>query len=307
VVALSNLHRQVLYGVNDIGKLKAVVAAEKLGQLNPDIVINAITQRITNANAWDMVANYDVVIDGSDNFATRYLVNDVCALQGKPLVMGSIYQYEGQVAVFNVGENATNYRDVFPVQPTAAEVPNCSQIGVIGVLPGIIGSMMANEAIKHIAGFGIPLYNTLLTYSALNNTVYEMDILVNSNARSLLPANQLAFEQMQYSDACTITVTEIDASDFSEMLTHSSVTVIDVREIGELPTVTEFEHWQWPLSSLKNIQQTLTNDTIVVFCQSGMRSLQAAQLLAEKYPHIKQINSLKGGIVLWKQQQINNK
>ena len=169
VVDESNLHRQVLYHMADIGKYKADVAAAKLKLFNPDVRFSAYPFRLTSQNAAELIARYDLIIDGSDNFPTRYLVNDTCVALNKPLVFGSIFQFEGQVSVFNY-DGGPDYRSFYPEPPLPDEVPNCAESGVIGPLPGIIGSLMANEVIKVICGFGEVLSGQLLIFNALNNT-----------------------------------------------------------------------------------------------------------------------------------------
>lgn len=170
VVDISNLHRQILYAAADIGHPKALIAKQKLNQLNPFVELITYTERITLANAQQLITGFDVAIDGSDNFKTRYLVNDTCAALSKPLVFGSILKFEGQVSVFN-HRSGPSYRDLFPEAPPENEVPNCAEIGVIGVLPGIIGTYMANEAIKLICGIGELLSGKLLTLNALDNSI----------------------------------------------------------------------------------------------------------------------------------------
>ncbi|MBD0294073.1 MAG: HesA/MoeB/ThiF family protein, partial [Flavisolibacter sp.] len=156
IVSLTNLHRQVLYSMSDIGKSKVERAAAILRQLNPDIEIIPYHLRLTNKNALDIITAYDIVVDATDNFPTRYLLNDACVLLSKPLIYGAVSKFEGQVAVFNgvgsSGEKSVNYRDLFPVPPQEDEVPNCAEAGVLGVLPGIIGSLQAGEVIKLITG-----------------------------------------------------------------------------------------------------------------------------------------------------------
>jgi adenylyltransferase/sulfurtransferase len=176
VVSLNNLHRQVLYSVNDIGLSKAERAAHILEQLNPDINIIAYNERLENQNAITLFHDFDIVVDGTDNFSTRYMINDACVLLNKPLVYGAISLFEGQVSVFrNQNADDVNYRDIFPDPPKEGEVLNCAEAGVLGVLPGIIGTMMANETIKLLTGIGDSLINQLLTYNALNNQVYQLN------------------------------------------------------------------------------------------------------------------------------------
>src|SRR5687767_8417729 len=164
-IDISNLQRQVLYTTSDVGKKKAEVAARRLRELNPLISFQLHTQQIKATNALGIIASYDVVLDGTDNFPTRYLLNDACVLLNKPLVYGSILRFEGQVAVFNYPISksySANYRDLFPEPPPPEVVPDCEQAGVLGVLPGIIGSMQANEVIKIVTGIGEPLAGKLL-------------------------------------------------------------------------------------------------------------------------------------------------
>jgi molybdopterin/thiamine biosynthesis adenylyltransferase len=172
VLEESNLHRQVLYQHNDIGKNKAQAAAAQLGLLNPLVEIQAYPHHLNAQNAIEIILGYDLVVDGSDNFPTRYLVNDCCVALNKTLVFGSIFQFEGQVSVFN-HKGGPDYRRCYPEAPAADEVPNCGESGVLGPLPGMIGSIMANEVIKIVCGFGVPLSGKLLILNALN---YDMHI-----------------------------------------------------------------------------------------------------------------------------------
>src|SRR5688572_20586035 len=203
VVQLNNLQRQVLFTVNDIGFPKAEKAATVLRQFDPDSRILAFNQRITTKNALQLLAEYDVIIDATDNFSTRYMVNDACYLLKKTLVYGAISRFEGQVAVFNNQQaQDINYRDIFPEPPKEGEVMNCAEAGVLGVLGGIIGSMMANETIKLITGMGETLVNKLFTYHALKNHVYEVALTISKEGRTLLPGNETAFQEMDYVQLC---------------------------------------------------------------------------------------------------------
>ena len=189
VVALNNLHRQVLYSVKDIGSSKAETAARILSQLNPEIKIIPYNKRLTTENALGLINEFDIIIDGTDNFSTRYMINDACVLLDKPLVYGAISQFEGQASVFNYSskqnQEKINYRDIFPNPPKEDEVLNCAEAGVLGVLPGIIGTMMANETIKMITGMGEVLAGQLFTYNALNNQVYILNLSAAKETRSL--------------------------------------------------------------------------------------------------------------------------
>jgi adenylyltransferase/sulfurtransferase len=308
VVALSNLHRQVLYNVQMIGRPKVECAVEVLQQLNPQVKLTVYNERLTNKNATTILSAFDVVVDGSDNFATRYLVNDACVLLNKPLVWGAISQFEGQVAVFNVLQNqqrSANYRDLFPQPPKEGEVLNCAEAGVIGVLPGIIGSMMANETIKLITGTGKLLVNRLLTYNTLNNQTYELEITARAETRLLIPATETALQQTDYEWLCSTAtvVNEIDAAAFNNIIAEGKAAIVDVREKDELPVVTAFNHMQISLSQLEQHTAWLTENTIVVFCMSGKRSAAAAKKLTDLFGASKKIYSLKGGIQQWISQQ----
>ena len=305
VISISNLHRQVLYSTFDIGCSKAEKAKHTLTRLNPDINIIAHNERLTTRNALAIIGAYNIVIDGTDNFASRYLINDACVLLSKPLVYGAVSQFEGQVAIFNYqnknGEVSVNYRDLFPNPPKDGEVLNCAEAGVLGVLPGIIGTMQANETIKLITGMGEPLINSLLTYNALNNRVYEISLTARKENTSLIPKTKTGFEQMNYDWLCSSNnhQFEIDAAAFDHLRDTESVDIIDVREPGELPVPAGFNYTQIPLSQFKEKTGTIKNERVIVFCQSGKRSLQAAQWLFDTFGDSKKIFSLKGGILNW--------
>ncbi len=179
-VDITNLHRQVLYSFEDIGKPKAETAASKLRAMNPDAEIIVYPFTLTQHIALEIIAEFDLVIDCTDNFSSRYMINDACVFLGKPLVFGAVWQFEGQVGVFNLSnENdgyTTNYRDLFPNQPDLSRSLSCQEAGVLGVLPGIIGTLQATEAIKIITGIGKPLSNSILTYNALTNSFHEFHV-----------------------------------------------------------------------------------------------------------------------------------
>ncbi len=306
VVSISNLHRQVLYNMQMIGRSKVECAVEVLQQLNPQVKFTVYNERLTTKNAQSILSAFDVIVDGSDNFATRYLVNDASVLLNKPLVYGAISQYEGQVAVFNVHQNnehSANYRDLFPHPPKDGEVLNCAEAGVLGVLPGIIGSMMANETIKLITRTGVLLANKLFTYNTLNNQTYEFELSKRLETASLIPATIEALQQMDYEWLCSTAtvVNEIDTTAFNELIAEGKVAIVDVREKDEMPVVTDFSHLQIPLNSLRQHTAWLTEETIIVFCLSGKRSAAAAKQLAELFGTSKKIYSLKGGIQQWMQ------
>lgn len=306
VVSLTNLHRQVLYTMNDIGLSKANAAADKLRQLNDDINVIACNEKLTNTNALNIISQYDIIVDGTDNFSSRYMINDASVMLNKPLVYGAISKFEGQVAVFNVSNHSTgkaiNYRDLFPIPPKDDEVLNCAEAGVLGILPGITGTMMANETIKLITGIGKPLINEMLTYNALDNSIYEFILSANADVQEFIPKNKESFLKMDYECLCSPSINsefEIDAHEFNNLIEDNQTTIIDVREKDEPPFVDEFKHLQIPLSELMMKASLIHTDKVVMFCQSGKRSLQAAKLLNELLSD-KNVYSLKGGIVKWK-------
>jgi molybdopterin/thiamine biosynthesis adenylyltransferase/rhodanese-related sulfurtransferase len=310
VVALNNLHRQVLYSANDIGLSKAERATAILQQLNSEIKIIAYNERLENQNALMLFEDFDIIIDGTDNFSTRYMINDACVLLKKPLVYGAISQFEGQVSVFNPqpikGTNeAVNYRDLFPDPPKEGEVLNCAEAGVLGILPGIIGTMMANETIKLITGIGEPLINRLLTYNALDNNILVLNLSARKDTRSLIPKNETEFLKTDYVWLCSSPVSsdEIDVDVFNGLIEKGSVDIIDVREPHELPKATEFVNIKIPLGQLAENVGSIKANTVIAFCQTGKRSLQAAKVLNGIFGDSKKVYSLKGGIVEWKKQQ----
>jgi adenylyltransferase/sulfurtransferase len=302
-VALHNLHRQVVFTTADIGFKKADVAAAHLQQMNPDVRIHAYSFRLTNQNALALFSDYDLVLDATDNFATRYIINDACVLLNKPLIYGAISQFEGQVAIFNVGGNSVNYRDLFPEPPQPGSVLNCAEAGVLGVLPGIIGTLQATEVIKLLTGIGKPLINQLFTYNALTNESFVFDLTAQEQTAALLPETATAFEQLDYEWLCegpSSDVEEIDTTSFNAFFEKNNAVIIDVREEGEQPEVTAFSHRKIPLSLLKENIPAIEEGTIILFCQSGKRSREAATLLSATFGKAKKIYSLKGGILNWK-------
>lgn len=301
----TNLNRQILYAVKDIGHLKVKMACEKLKALNPDIHFIPINTYLSNQNAIDVLFPYDIIIDGSDNFATRYLVNDACVILNKPLVYGAISGFEGQVGVLNVEDVATkiktNYRDLFPNPKDTINTLSCNEAGVLGVTPGIIGCMQAAEAIKLITGIGKVLANKISTYHVLENTFYTFEISKQKINKNNFPKTKDELLHYNYDLACgnLDSVKEITNTAFESFIGQKDVQIIDVRELDESPLITEFIHLQIPLTQLKNqLHQIETNKNIVLFCQSGQRSLQAAAIIQSKFPKVKVFN-LKGGITAW--------
>jgi molybdopterin/thiamine biosynthesis adenylyltransferase/rhodanese-related sulfurtransferase len=309
VVALHNLHRQPIYNMDDIGKPKAERIAAFLQRLNPDILVVPYTQRLTAVIALEIMGRFDIIIDGTDNFSSRYLINDACVLLNKPLVFGAVSQYEGQISIFNVAqkdEPAVNYRDLFPDPPAPGEVLNCAEAGVLGSLPGIIGTMQASETIKLITGIGQPLVNRLYIFNALNNQGSELILQKRKGSDSYMPSGAEAFRQTDYDRLCENEVNHFDigVEAFDGWLKSGKARVIDVREYGEQPIVTEFKHEHVPLSQLPGRFEMTGADTVLFFCQTGVRSAQAARWVTEKYRNEKMVYSLQGGIINYNKQHV---
>jgi adenylyltransferase/sulfurtransferase len=296
IVSLNNLHRQVLYSENHVGQLKAEAAMSVLQAMNSSVKINQYNSRLDNKNILSIIRLYDVVIDATDNIPTRYVINDACYLLKKPLIYGSVLKFEGQVAVFNCNTNIT-YRDLFPQQPKENEVADCNEAGVIGVLPGIIGSLQAAEAIKIITGIGRVASGKLITYNMLGNSLYEFNITANPLAHSFLPADETAFQNAYYGEVCDVfSVREIDASSFDHLRNSLETVVVDVREEYELNETPTFEGIHMPFSTFNENIELPDVKTIIVVCKSGHRSKAAAALLSKKYMNVV---SLRGGINNW--------
>ncbi len=303
VVTLSNLHRQVLFNTDDIGWGKAEVAARKLARVNKDVTLEVHSQKLAKENTLKVVEGYDLVIDATDNFPTRYMLADACLLLQKPLVWGAISQFEGQVAVFNVaqeGRPGAHYRHLFPEPPKGGEVLNCAEGGVLGPLAGIIGTMQAAEAIKLITGIGRPLINRLLNYDLRTHEVYTIDIAVDQELAA--PKSIPEFLRMEYETACALNhedVEEIDAARFHLLRQRPDTIVIDVREEGETPDVRSVAHRQIPMSRFLQQLAGIEAPTILIFCQHGVRSVYAAELVQQHFGAARAVYSLKGGIAKW--------
>lgn len=271
-VEITNLHRQILYSAHDVGQNKAITAVEKLSMLNPFVKLVAYPDRLNPENAADLIAGYDLVIDGSDNFETRYLVNDFCVKLDKPFVFGSILRFEGQVSVFNYRGGPT-YRCLFP---DAEEGDNCAEAGVMGVLPGIIGTYMANEAIKLIAGIGEPLSGKLLVINTLSNS-HSIFQFTRSDSPRVMPVTEPVPE------AVADLLPEMSFETF-EALQESDpeqVLLVDVREYNEYEA-DNFGGENIPLSEIpESIENFPAGKTIVFYCNSGKRSLAAAKMLSQ--------------------------
>jgi sulfur-carrier protein adenylyltransferase/sulfurtransferase len=295
-IDISNLQRQVLYTHNDIGKHKATVAAQKLIEINKHISVNAIVDQLGKQNAIELISQHDLVIDGSDNFSTRYLVNDACVITQKPLVFGSIFKFEGQVSVFNFN-NGPTYRCVYPEPPSEGEVPSCSEIGVIGVLPGIIGVLQATEAIKIITGIGEPLSGKLLLYDALTNS----QIIIELQKNSEIVITDLMDDYDQFCGVKQIQIPqdgELSPQDALNLITNHKVQIIDVRETWEYDICKIEDAVLITLNTLPlNLHKIDAKIPKLVYCHHGIRSRNAIEYLQSQ--GLTQLFNLKGGIDLW--------
>jgi sulfur-carrier protein adenylyltransferase/sulfurtransferase len=298
-VALHNLHRQVIFTMADIGLSKAQVAAERLRALNNDVNTIVFNERLEAQNCLRLFSAFDIIIDGTDNFASRYMINDACVLLKKPLVYGAVAQFEGQVAVLNATPKQVSYRDLFPNPPKPDEVLNCAEAGVLGILPGIIGTMQASETIKLITGIGEPLKDQLFTLNVLTNQSLVIQLNVHPLAAAAIPASEAAFSVTNYDWLCGTEKhpLEIDAPLFNKILQDNNFRIIDVREPGELPQISSFLHEKVPLSLLAQQLHKLTASDIVFICQTGKRSLQAAISVVDANSGAFKVYSLMGGLL----------
>jgi adenylyltransferase/sulfurtransferase len=305
VVEDSNLHRQVLFGVEEIGQPKVVAARKRLLSLNPHIQINIYNTQLTSKNALDIIKDYDVVADGTDNFPTRYLVNDASVLLNKPNVYASIFQFEGQVSVFNytdtTGELGPNYRDLYPTPPPPGLVPSCAEGGVLGVLPGIIGSLQALEVIKVITGVGEPLSGKFFTFDALSFETRTFNIRRNS-ANPLNGDNPTIHSLIDYEQFCGMKavekpIKEISSKELYEwQVKGESFQIIDVREPHEYDIVNIGAELV-PLATVAAYAPNISRDTkVVIHCKMGGRSAKAIRELEEKFG-FENLYNLKGGIL----------
>ncbi len=298
-ISLSNLHRQLLFTDTEIGQKKVTVAEGKMKELNEHVVIESYPFDLAKENALDLISKYDLVIDGTDNFSAKYLMNDACVLLNKPWIYGAVSGYEGQVSVFNVTkiENpAIHYRDLFPVTPHPGEIRSCEETGVLGVLPGIIGTMQATEAIKLITGIGKPCYGRLLNYRLLDATFFEIELKKQLESPSV---TKLFFDSMNYDgNGCETTeeIDEINVFTFNELRKDPNVFVLDVREKHEYPTI-NFSDAQIPMSELQQSIQSLPEKEICIICHQGIRSLYAASLIRAQR-NLKVV-SLRGGLTAY--------
>ncbi len=302
VVDESNLQRQVIHGVSDIGKLKAQSAKESIAEINPLVNVVLHTERLDSDNALDVFRPYDLILDGTDNFATRYLVNDACVLLGKPYVWGSIYRFEGQVSVF-WNEHGPNYRDLYPEPPPPGMVPSCAEGGVLGVLCASIGSVMVTEAIKLITGIGETLLGRLMVYDALEMTYRTIKVRKD-------PAGEPITRLIDYEAFCGFVSDEaqraaagstITATELKEMLdAGKDPYLVDVREPVEYEIVKIPGGVLIPkdrILSGEALAELPQDQPLVLYCRTGVRSAEA--LAAVKAAGFKDAVHVQGGVTAW--------
>ncbi len=306
VVDFTNLQRQVTFGTSDIGKPKTEAAKARLTNLNPDVEIVTYETKLTSENALEIFKDYDVVVDGTDNFPTRYLVNDACILLGKPNVYGSIFRFEGQVTVFGMPDGPC-YRCLYPEPPPPGLVPSCAEGGVLGVLPGIIGSLQAMETIKLLMNTGESLAGRLLLFDALALKFRELKLRKNPNC-PMCGEHRTIHELIDYYEFCGVRgeeapevdlhVPEISPVELKERLDRGDdLFVLDVREPHEFQICNLSGHLI-PLGELpRRVHELDSSNEIVVHCRSGKRSAEAVDFLRKA--GFRKVHNLHGGILAW--------
>jgi molybdopterin/thiamine biosynthesis adenylyltransferase/rhodanese-related sulfurtransferase len=305
-VDFTNLQRQVLFGTSDVGRPKITAAADRLRNLNPEIQIDTFEAHLTSDNALDILKDYDIIVDGTDNFPTRYLVNDACVLLGKPNVYGSIFRFEGQVTVFGY-PGGPCYRCLYPEPPPPGLVPSCAEGGVLGVLPGIVGTIQACETLKLIIGKGEPLIGRLLLFDALGMKFRELKLRKNPEC-PVCGERRTITKLIDYAEFCgirgeeaPITVTnipEITPRELKERLDRGDdLFILDVRETHEYQICNLNGHLI-PLGELsRRVHELDSSREIVAHCRSGKRSADAVDFLRKA--GFRKIWNLKGGILAW--------
>ena len=308
VVDSSNLQRQVIHGTSTVGKLKVESAKSKLLDLNPDIQIDIYNEPYTSENALRIAKDYDIILDGTDNFPTRYLTNDVAVFLGKPNVYASIYRFDGQVSVFYAKQGPC-YRCLFPEPPPPGLVPSCAEGGVLGVLPGTVGTLQATEALKVLLGIGEPLIGKLLLYNALDMTFDFVKLKKNPNCRVCGPNADIK-ELIDYEEFCGVPSHDhgdegsagvgwdITAPELAERVKTNHLKLLDVREPHELEISALPNAKNIPLGQLAaRLSELDSAEDMVVFCKGGTRSARALELLVSA--GFKKVKNLKGGINAW--------
>ncbi|MBZ5541211.1 MAG: molybdopterin-synthase adenylyltransferase MoeB [Acidobacteriia bacterium] len=306
VVDFTNLQRQVTFGTSDVGRPKIVAARERLANMNPNIEIQAFETKLSSENALDLFRDFDIIVDGTDNFPTRYLVNDACILLGKPNVYGSIFRFEGQATVFGA-PGGPCYRCLYPEPPPPGLVPSCAEGGVLGVLPGIVGTIQAMETIKLILGSGDSLAGRLLLFDALGMKFRELKLRKNP-ACPVCGENRSIHKLIDYYEFCGIRgeeapapaaqVPEITPRELKARLDRGDdLFVLDVREPHEFQ-ICNLQGHLIPLGEVaRRVQELDSSREIVVHCKGGKRSAEAAEFLRKA--GFRKIWNLKGGILAW--------
>jgi sulfur-carrier protein adenylyltransferase/sulfurtransferase len=306
VVDNSNLQRQILFGTKDVGRPKIAAAADRLRDLNPEIEIVTYETRLTSENALELFKDYDIIVDGTDNFPTRYLVNDACVLLGKPNVYGSIFRFEGQATIFAY-PGGPCYRCLYPEPPPPGLVPSCAEGGVLGVLPGIVGSIQAAETLKLILGAGDSLVGRLLLFDALEMKFRELKLRKNPECPAC-GEHRMITKLIDYEEFCGIrgeeapaaasTVPEITPKELKARLDRGDdLFILDVREPHEYQ-ISQIGGKLIPLGEISRRAHELDSSReIVVHCRSGKRSAEAAEFL--RSAGFRKVLNLKGGILAW--------
>jgi sulfur-carrier protein adenylyltransferase/sulfurtransferase len=305
-VDYTNLQRQVLFGTSDVGRPKIEAAAGHLRNLNPEIQVDQFETRLTSENALDIFKDYDIVVDGTDNFPTRYLVNDACVLLGKPNVYGSIFRFEGQITVFGY-PGGPCYRCLYPEPPPPGLVPSCAEGGVLGVLPGIVGTIQAAETLKLIIGVGEALIGRLLLFDALSMTFRALKLRKNPQC-PVCGEHPVVTKLIDYAEFCGIrgeeapvsdaTVPEIAPRELKSRLDRGDdLFILDVREPHEYQ-ICNLQGTLIPLGELsRRVNELDSSREIVAHCRSGKRSAEAVEFLRKA--GFRKIWNLKGGILAW--------
>ncbi|MBA3389900.1 MAG: molybdopterin-synthase adenylyltransferase MoeB [Rubrobacter sp.] len=309
VVDESNLQRQILHGTSDVGRPKVESARDRIEDINPNVNVVVHEEALTSENALDIFADYDVIVDGTDNFPTRYLVNDACVLLGKPNVYGSIFRFEGQASVF-WAEEGPCYRCLYPEPPPPGLVPSCAEGGVLGILPGAIGTIQATETVKLILGIGEPLIGRLMLYDALGMSFREMKLRKDPNC-PVCGENPTVTELIDYQEFCGIPqaaaaeqangVPEISVTDLKrKMDAGENINVLDVREPHEYE-VANIGVRLVPLGELpQRLAEFDQNENFAIHCKTGGRSAKAVKLLQDA--GFQNVYNVKGGITAWSEE-----
>ena len=305
VVEKSNLHRQTIYTEEDVGRPKARVAAERLRGVNPHVVVEPHKVRLSSANAMEVLEGYDVVIDCTDNFPARYLINDACVLLGKPDVYASIFRFDGQASTFQ-SRKGPCYRCLFPEPPPPDSVQDCAVAGVLGVLPGIMGSIQAVEAMKLMLGKGDPLNGRLLVFNAIEMTFNELRFRKSPDC-PVCGQNPTVRKLIDYEEFCGVrrpapSVAEVSPVELKKRIeTGESIVLLDVREPFEYAFCRIENSKLIPLGELgRRAGELDRSDDIVVYCHTGVRSARAVELLSSE--GFRKVRNLKGGIRAWAQE-----